>query len=376
MRSIKCVIVLAALAALLGGSAVQAATTIAYWQFNEGTSGYIPNTGNPLLDSSGNGLTGNSRAANNAQWGQGLNYATDPTDGAMYTPSYSSYGVLMKHSTDYNMMLGDLQSYRFDLDVKPGDWYSGIRLFQYRQDTSANATSGYRLMVYGVSSGGETHGGYLKFFMWDNNKVYWAAQSDPTKVYLPDYRTNPGTWYHLAVEVHPMADQNQTYVQFYIGGVDAGKVAYGDVSGTFPGWAQADMNNDLTDLFAIGSSQGSPGYNYALGKSNYDNFMISNITGGTPVYLPGDADRNGTVDGADLNTVLSNYNQSFTVDPWSMGDFDGNGTVDGADLNTVLSNYNQHLAAAGAPGAPEPSTLLLAAAGLVGLLGYGWRKRK
>jgi hypothetical protein len=94
----------------------------------------------------------------------------------------------------------------------------------------------------------------------------------------------------------------------------------------------------------------------------------------TQTFLPGDADRNGTVDGADLNTVLSNYNQTFTVDPWSMGDFDGNGTVDGADLNTVLSNYNQHLAAAGAPGTPEPSTLLLAAAGLVGLLCYAWRK--
>jgi hypothetical protein len=94
----------------------------------------------------------------------------------------------------------------------------------------------------------------------------------------------------------------------------------------------------------------------------------------TPTYLPGDADRNGTVDGADLNTVLSNYNQSFTVDPWSMGDFDGNGTVDGADLNTVLSNYNQHMAASAA--VPEPSTLLLAVAGLAALAAYGRRKRK
>jgi hypothetical protein len=269
-------IAFAVLGFLIAASAVQA-ELIANWQFNEATSGYIPNTGNPLLDSSGNGLTGNSRAANNAQWGHGLNYATDPTDGAMYTPSYSNYGVLMKHSDNYNMMLGDLQSYRFEMDLKPGDWYSGLRLFQYRQDTSANVTSGYRLMVYGGSSGGETHGGYIKFFMWDNNKVYWAAQSDPTKVYLPDYRTNPGTWYHLAVEVHPMADQSQTYVQFYIGGVDAGKTAYGDVAGTFPGWVQADMNNNPTDLFAIGSSQGSPAYNYALGKSYYDNVMISTI---------------------------------------------------------------------------------------------------
>ena len=42
----------------------------------------------------------------------------------------------------------------------------------------------------------------------------------------------------------------------------------------------------------------------------------------------------------DLNTVLSNYNQ--TGMDWAHGDFNGDGTVDGSDLNTVLSNYNQH----------------------------------
>ena len=59
---------------------------------------------------------------------------------------------------------------------------------------------------------------------------------------------------------------------------------------------------------------------------------------------------------------------------WYQGDFDYNGTVNGADLNTVLSNYNQHLSVGAA--VPEPSTLLLAAAGLLGLLAYARRKRK
>ena len=88
--------------------------------------------------------------------------------------------------------------------------------------------------------------------------------------------------------------------------------------------------------------------------------------------LYGDADLNGTVNGADLNTVLSNYNQTGMY--WSQGDFDYDGTVNGADLNMVLSNYNQHLSVGAA--VPEPSTLLLAAAGLLGLLAYAWRKRK
>ena len=88
--------------------------------------------------------------------------------------------------------------------------------------------------------------------------------------------------------------------------------------------------------------------------------------------LYGDADLNGTVNGADLNTVLSNYNQ--TGMSWSQGDFNYDGIVNGADLNMVLSNYNQSVGVGAA--VPEPSTLLLAAAGLAGLLAYAWRKRK
>ena len=55
--------------------------------------------------------------------------------------------------------------------------------------------------------------------------------------------------------------------------------------------------------------------------------------------LPGDANGDGTVNGADLNTVLSNYDQTGMT--WAHGDFNGDGTVNGADLNIVLSNYNQ-----------------------------------
>ena len=55
--------------------------------------------------------------------------------------------------------------------------------------------------------------------------------------------------------------------------------------------------------------------------------------------LLGDANGDGIVNGGDLNTVLSNYNQ--TGMDWVHGDFSGDGTVNGGDLNTVLSNYNQ-----------------------------------
>jgi fibronectin-binding autotransporter adhesin len=90
--------------------------------------------------------------------------------------------------------------------------------------------------------------------------------------------------------------------------------------------------------------------------------------------LGGDADLNGTVNGADLNAVLSNYNQTgySGVAGWKAGDFNGDGAVNGADLNTVLSNYNQSVSVGAA--VPEPATLFLAAVGLLGLLADGWRR--
>ena len=86
--------------------------------------------------------------------------------------------------------------------------------------------------------------------------------------------------------------------------------------------------------------------------------------------LYGDSDLNGTVNGADLNTVLSNYNQ--TGAGWNGGDFDYDGTVNGADLNIVLSNYNQHLSVAAA--VPEPDTIAMLLVLVVSLAGYGCLK--
>ena len=107
--------------------------------------------------------------------------------------------------------------------------------------------------------------------------------------------------------------------------------------------------------------------------------MAGGQTGGTIVtnstifshtfnYMPGDANLDGTVDFADLNTVLSYYDKSGQN--WSTGDFNGDGVVNLADLNAVLSYYDQK---AGEPSAeqilaehgmtvPEPSGILMLAA--------------
>ena len=84
------------------------------------------------------------------------------------------------------------------------------------------------------------------------------------------------------------------------------------------------------------------------------------------------------------NTTLQQVKVAYTF----YGDATLDGTVDGNDLAKVLANYNQSLppgigiTASGvqaiqtAAGVPEPSTLVLLAAGLAGLLCYAWRKRR
>ncbi len=87
--------------------------------------------------------------------------------------------------------------------------------------------------------------------------------------------------------------------------------------------------------------------------------------------LYGDANLDGVVNGADLGAVLANFGS--TSGTWYMGDFNYDGSVNGADLGVVLANFSQHISATAA--VPEPSSLLLAAAGLVGLLALALKKR-
>jgi hypothetical protein len=67
--------------------------------------------------------------------------------------------------------------------------------------------------------------------------------------------------------------------------------------------------------------------------------------------------------------------------PFSGGAAYSSGTVIGTPNNSTLSFYNSsdrvfHLDMVAGPAVPEPSTIVLLTAGMVGLLAYAWKKRK
>ncbi len=92
----------------------------------------------------------------------------------------------------------------------------------------------------------------------------------------------------------------------------------------------------------------------------YINDLADQLVGGPVVGpMPGDANRDGKVDDADLSILLARWGQAAT---WMGGDFDGDGVVNDEDLSVLLANWGT-----GTVAVPEPATLVLLGLGLLGL---------
>ena len=109
---------------------------------------------------------------------------------------------------------------------------------------------------------------------------------------------------------------------------------------------------------------------------------------------PGDANLDGRVDVSDLAILAANYRKHVTGG-WTQADFNNDGVVDVQDLAILAANYRYGVASdvvpaydgldaaaiellslAGVTAVPEPGTLIMLAAALIGALAYAWRRRK
>lgn len=76
-------------------------------------------------------------------------------------------------------------------------------------------------------------------------------------------------------------------------------------------------------------------------------------------FVPGDLNGDGFVGVADLNTVVTHWNQDVPPADLSSGDFTGDGFVGIDDLNAVLGNWNVGVPPADGSSVPEPAGLML-----------------
>jgi hypothetical protein len=263
--------------------------------------------------------------------------------------------------------------------------YSTYAYPGYSFDPLPNNSWSYQADVYTSSSAVGNHNGVPDFW-WTNavNNIDGSGyltetgftgevlgngnwRFTTTKGGLPYVDLAPNSWYTLEVSYDTSAAQLASTLNIY----NQSKTAL-------------LYTHTLTTMFpednAPQSAQvGGPRYTwFTYFDDNLHELAVDNVGIAAPLSVvatgvPGDLDANGAFDEADKSTfaaVLSNL--SATQNTVSMGDVNGDGVVNYFDVSAFST-----LAPSGgvsASAVPEPSTFVLAVAGLVGL-GLSVRRR-
>ena len=129
---------------------------------------------------------------------------------------------------------------------------------------------------------------------------------------------------------------------------------------------------DLVDNGALGGMS----IEAILTGLTFDGMMFEG-TDSLRLVPPGDANNDLVVDTADYTAWANGFGAKGAK--LSDGDFNGDGSVDVADYTMLANHFGTDASAPGGAAlaaVPEPSTLTLAALGIVALLAYGWRRRR
>ena len=105
----------------------------------------------------------------------------------------------------------------------------------------------------------------------------------------------------------------------------------------------------------------------------FDDLVLT--VGGSPEPAPGDANKDGKVDGSDVTILAGNWQKGVDDGQtaiWDDGDFNGDGKVDGSDVTILAGNW-QYGVETTAASVPEPSTLAML---LYGALCTLWLSRR
>jgi hypothetical protein len=120
----------------------------------------------------------------------------------------------------------------------------------------------------------------------------------------------------------------------------------------------------------LGAGATGISFNTFLSTGDY---LIDNAAIASARTVPGDADRDGDVDGSDARIMAAHWGTSVTPGDSSVGDFDGDGMVGPADASILAANWSPNMSEWTIT-APEPGESVAILSAVLTLLWRTMRK--